>query len=239
MNLRVGVYGGTFNPVHLGHLRAAEEVAEQLRLERVLFVPSGQPPHKPLDDDSDPLATADQRLAWVRDAIAGNPRFELSTLEVERDGPSYLVDTLEELGHRLAPARPVFLLGRDAFQEMGGWREPRRLLTLADFAVTTRPPTPGDAGQAPGGEAPLESLSDWLPEEVRQDVELSADGRTATHREAGTRIELVGIHALDISATALRARVRAGRSLRYLVPEVVRESIEKSGAYSAPPTQVR
>ena len=217
MSARVGIYGGTFNPIHLGHLRAAEEVAERLGLARVLFVPSGQPPHK--SGEVDPIAPAADRLGWVRDAIADNDRFELATLEVEREGPSYLVDTLAELGRRLAPERAVFVLGRDAFQEMGGWREPRRLLTLADFAVTTRPPVRTG------------SLRDWLPDCVRDDVDLAPDGLAATHREAGTRIELVEITALEVSATDLRERVRSGRSLRYLVPEVVRESIEKSGAY--------
>ena len=219
MSARVGIYGGTFNPIHLGHLRAAEEVAEALGLARVLFVPSGQPPHK--TGDVDPIAPAADRLGWVRDAIADNHRFELATLEVEREGPSYLVDTLAELGRQLAPDRPVFVLGRDAFQEMGGWREPRRLLTLADFAVTTRPPVRTG------------SLRDWLPDCVRDDVDLAPDGLAATHREASTRIELVEITALEVSATDLRERVRSGRSLRYLVPETVRESIEKSGAYRA------
>jgi nicotinate-nucleotide adenylyltransferase len=221
MSARVGIYGGTFNPIHVGHLRAAEEAAEQLGLARVLFVPSGQPPHKHADVEAgpDPIAAASQRLAWVRDAIAGNPRFELATLEVDREGPSFLVDTLAELRTTLAPERPVFILGRDAFQDMGGWREPRRLLTLADFAVTTRPPVRTG------------SLREWLPDCVRGDVEIDPNGLAASHREAGTRIELVTITALDVSATDLRARVRAGRSIRYLVPESVRESIEQSSAW--------
>jgi len=223
MSARVGIYGGTFNPIHVGHLRAAEEVAERLELERVVFVPSGQPPHKRGDGADDPIAPAAERLAWVRDAIACNARFELSSLEVEREGPSYLIDTLEALGHELSLGREslLFILGRDAFQEMGDWREPRRLLTLANFAVTTRPPVRTG------------SLREWLPECVREDVDLEPDGLAANHREAGTRIELVPITALDVSATDLRARVRTGRSLRYLVPEVVRESIEKSNAYAS------
>lgn len=225
MTARIGVYGGTFNPVHLGHLRAATEVAEALELDRVVFVPSGQPPHK-RSDDGDPIAPAAQRLGWVRDAVALDPRFSLSTIEVDRTGPSFLVDTLAELGRQLAPARIVFLLGRDAFQDLGSWREPRRLLTLADFAVTTRP---GSDARSPAGD----DLREWLPGVVRGDFAVDASGRTATHREAGTRIELVSITALDISATDLRARVRSGRSLRYLVPEAVRESIEKSSAFAA------
>lgn len=221
----VGIYGGTFNPIHLGHLRAAEEVAEALGLERVLFVPSGEPPHKRAgrdgDGELDPIAASALRLEWVRAAVAGNPRFEVSTVEIERPGPSYLVETLLRLRESLAPARRVFILGRDAFQEMGGWREPERLLTLADFAVTTRPPI----------EPTTDRLDLWLPACARSDFEVASDGRSAVHREAGTRIHLVPITAVDISATDIRARVRAGRSIRYLVPDAVREAIERSGIY--------
>ena len=119
----IGVYGGTFNPIHVGHLRAAEEVAEVLGLSRVLFVPSATPPHK-VEDQRDAIAPAADRLAWVRLAIADNPRFEASAIEVERGGASYLVDTLRELRAKLAPGEPVFLVGSDAFAEMGAWREP-------------------------------------------------------------------------------------------------------------------
>jgi len=217
---RTGIYGGTFNPIHLGHLRAARSVADQLGLARVVFIPSGRPPHKHADDPDDPIADPNLRLSWVREAIADEPRFEASSLEVERDGPSYLVDTLAALRSERAGERLVFLLGRDAFEDLGNWREPRRLLTLADFAVTTRPPeTEGD-------------LRDWLPESVRGDIECAADGKVAFHREAGTRIELVDIRALDVSATAVRAHVRAGRPLEGLVPERIREKIERSGVYT-------
>jgi nicotinate-nucleotide adenylyltransferase len=229
---RIGIYGGTFNPIHTGHLRAAEEVAEKLGLERVVFVPSGQPPHKD-GQASDPIAPASLRLEWVRDAVAGNPRFEVSTLEIDRPGPSFLVDTLAELGKQLAPARPVFILGRDAFQEMGGWREPRQLLTLADLAVTTRPSNIEGTGTDTEA-SPKTGLSAWLPECVRSDIALSPGGFEGQHREADTRIELVEITALDLSATDVRARVRAQQSIRYLVPDAVRESIEKSGVYEAP-----
>jgi len=217
---RVGIYGGTFNPIHRGHLRAAEAVSEQLALSRVIFVPSGRPPHKADDDPAGPIAEAALRLGWVRDAVASNPRFEVSPLEVEREGPSYLVDTLAALRDQWAGERLVFVLGCDAFADLGDWREPRRLLTLADFAVMTRPPDDGT------------HLGHWLPDCVRGDVDLAADGRVATHREADTRIELVEICALDVSATDVRARARAGESLRDLVPESVCEAVEQSGVYA-------
>jgi nicotinate-nucleotide adenylyltransferase len=213
----VGIYGGTFNPVHLGHLRAAEEVLEALALERMLFVPSGQPPHKGGREDT--IAPAAERLEWVRLATEDNPRFGVESLEIERAGRSFLVDTLRTLGRRLSPALPVFTLGRDAFAEMDAWREPEHLLRLAHYAVTTRPPERG-------------TLRDWMPECARSAFALSRDGRSARHREAGTWIRFLEITALDVSASEIRARIRAGRSVRYLLPERVRERVLASGVYA-------
>ena len=109
-----GVFGGTFNPVHLAHLRVAEEVVENLGLERMVFVPSARPPHK-TTADSDPIAPASARLEWLRKAVSSNPRFEVDAVELEREGPSYLVDTLRSVGAKIAPELPVFALGCDAF----------------------------------------------------------------------------------------------------------------------------
>lgn len=215
-----GVLGGTFNPVHLGHLRAAEEVAEALGLARVLLVPSSRPPHKRAAA-GDPIAPAPLRLAWVRAAVADNPRLEADALEVERGGASFLVDTLRDLGRRLAPEKPVFLLGSDAFQEIETWRDPDALLALAHFAVMTRPPRR------------RESLREWLPASLAGALALDADGRSGRHRSAGTWIRLVEITALDISASDVRRRLREGRSVRYLLPEAVRCAVEESGAYAA------
>jgi nicotinate-nucleotide adenylyltransferase len=212
----IGIYGGTFNPIHLGHLRAAQEVAETLDLDRVLFVPSARPPHK--RDGAGALAPAADRLAWVRAAVADNPLFEVDPIEVERRGPSYLVDTLLEIGARTA-GPPVFILGQDAFSEMGTWREPERIVTLAHFAVTTRPPIVEG------------KLGEWIPTALRGAFELDPDGASGRHRETGTWIRLLPITPLDISATELRARIRTERSIRYLVPEGVRESIVESGCY--------
>ena len=109
------MFGGTFNPIHLGHLRAAEEVMECLELERMIFVLSARPPHKSAEND-DPIAPAQVRLEWLRRAVSSNPRFEIDAVEVDREGPSYLVDTLRSLGARTAPgASVVFTLGSDAF----------------------------------------------------------------------------------------------------------------------------
>ena len=214
---RIGLFGGTFNPIHLGHLRAAEEVAERLELERVVFLPSAEPPHKQAAGEV--IAPARERLAWVRRAIAGNPRFEVDPAELERGGPSYSVDTLRERSDLAAPEPPVFVIGLDAFQEIDSWREPEALFALASFAVMTRPP------------AEARSLAGCLPRCARPLLELAADGRSARHRSAGTFVQLVPITALDISSTDVRARLRAGLSVRYLVPEAVREAILETGVY--------
>ncbi|MBW2272225.1 MAG: nicotinate (nicotinamide) nucleotide adenylyltransferase [Deltaproteobacteria bacterium] len=219
---RIGIFGGTFNPIHQGHLRSAEEVAEALELDRVLFIPSARPPHKDATE-VEVIAPARERLAWVEQAVSDNPRFEVDTVEVERSGPSYLVDTLRAIGASCAPELPVFIVGHDAFVEIGSWREPETLFTLAHFAVTTRPPV--ERG----------SLGDWLPECVRGEIQVAEDGRSARHRRAGTWIRLVEITALAVSASDIRTRIREGYSVRYLLPDKVREAVLASGCYAARP----
>jgi len=214
----VGVFGGTFNPIHLGHLRAAEEVREALGLARVVFVPSADPPLK--RGGPDVMAPARQRFAWVELAIQGNPAFSVDGLELERPGPSYTVDTLRIFAERLAPARPVFIVGCDAFAELASWREPKALLELAHFAVLTRPP----AGSG--------SLADWIPPELAADLVLAPGGQEARHRNAGTWLRRVPIAALDVSSTDVRHRLREGRSVRYLLPNPVLDEVVRSGWYT-------
>ena len=214
----IGILGGTFNPVHVGHLRAAEEVSEILGLERVVFVPSAEPPHK--EGEREAIAPAKLRCEWVRLAVADNPGFALDTLEVERPGPSYTVDTLRIFGQRLAPEKPVFVIGDDAFAEIEAWREPSTLFTLAHFAVISRPP----AAEA--------SLAERLPAKFAEHFELDRKGELGRHRTAGSWLRRVEISALDISATDIRRRIREGRSVRYLIPETLREQVIGSGVYA-------
>ena len=223
---RIGLLGGTFNPIHIGHLRAAEEVREALRLVRILFIPSAMPPHK-VARDEDPIAPAAERLAWVESAIAGHSAFSVDRIEIDREGPSFLVDTLRSIRNAegvaagdTTPFRTVFIVGEDAFAEMGDWRSPEEIFELTDLAVMTRPP------------GRLERLEDRIPETVRDSYSFSACGQQARHNKSGTTIELVPISALDISSSAIRNRCREGRSIRYLVPESVRESIETSRRYA-------
>ena len=196
---RVGIYGGTFNPIHIAHLRAAEEVAEALDLERVIFVPSAQPPHKRASED-DPIAPAEERLAWVRAAVAGNPRFDVDAIEVERGGCSFAVETLRIIGRKTAPELPVFIIGQDAFVELGSWREPQRLITLANFAVTTRPP------------AEKGSLAEWLPSVYEDAVETAPDGLSGASARGSVRA-LSGSGRRDRSHGTKRG-LRSGRDAR-------------------------
>ena len=199
----LGVFGGTFDPIHNAHLAVAEEAAETLGLERVLFVPAGEPPHKP----GRAITPADDRLAMVELAIAGNPRFAVDRRELDRPGPSYTVDTLEALrADRLAAGQSVDLtlvLSAEAFLGLMSWREPRRVLELARVVVAPRDGYP-DAGP--------DFLAEHLPD--------FADRATFLD---GPRMRL--------SASDLRARVASGRSLRYLVPDAVSGYIGDHGLY--------
>lgn len=216
---RIGIYGGTFNPIHRGHLKAAREVAQALDLEHVLFVPSAQPPHK-THAEQDPIAPAQDRLRWVAAAIEGEPLFKLNDLELKRFGASYSIDTVRTLVDELAPARLVFILGHDAFIEMGSWKDPAAILELVDIVVMSRPPV------VPG------PLGEWLPDFARALVTIAEDGRSADCRSGDTRIEVLAIDALNVSASEVRSNLARGESIASLVPDAAREAILASGHYA-------
>ena len=199
----VGVFGGTFDPIHVAHLAVAQEAAESLGLERVLFIPAGQPPHKPGLE----ITSGRHRLAMVELAVAGNERFAASRLELDRAGPSYTVETLEALRASRSAAGTstdlVLILSAEAFLGLMTWRDPRRVLELARFAIAPRDGYP-DAGPA--------YLEEHLPDLADRAVFLD-----------GPRMRL--------SASELRDRAAAGRSLRYLVPDAVAAYIGDHGLY--------
>ena len=199
---RIGVLGGTFDPPHLGHLWLATLAAEELELERVLFMPAGEPPHK----RDRPLSAAADRLLMTRLAIAGEERFELSALEMERTGPSFTVDSVEELRRIHGPEVRLFLvMAADSLAQIDTWREPDRLLQLVEWAI----------GPRPGATAERTAL-----------VERFGVG--------AERIHLVDGPALDISSSEIRRRVAAGRTIRYLVPRSVEQHIHDRGLYGSP-----
>ena len=206
--MKLGILGGTFNPVHLGHLRAAEEVREALGIDRILFIPAKLPPHK----GAARIAPPEIRLELVRDALAGTPYFEVSDLELRREGPSYSAETLEQLRRRMAPGdRLWFLVGADAFREIHTWHRYPELFALADIAVMRRPPRGPDP-------APPPDLSDQF-----------SPSETGLRHVSGREVRFVPVTLLDISSTRIRGALSEGRSVRYLVPESVREKLETLG----------
>jgi nicotinate-nucleotide adenylyltransferase len=210
---RVGIFGGTFNPIHLAHLRSAEEVREAQGLDRILFVPSATPPHKRKYG----LVSAEHRLAMVRLAIAGNPSFRVSTIEIDRPGRSYSVDTLRALRARMPGVAFVFIMGLDTFREIDTWKEYERLFALADLVVTSRPPL-----REP-------NLRRALPVAVR--AQFCYRTGHLEHR-TGNRVVFQRISGLDISASAIRQRLSRGFSIRYLVPPAVERYIRRNGLYA-------
>ncbi len=213
--MRIGILGGTFNPIHIAHLRSAEEVLAAQQLDRVLFIPSATPPHKPAGG----LVPARHRLAMVKLAIAGNRRFAVSTIETDRGGRSYSVDTLRALRTRMPHARFFFILGLDAFREIGTWKDFRNLFLLCDLVVTSRPPFT---------QPPTRTL---LPVAVRAEFCYRPKQKILEHHK-GNRIIFQSVSALDISATSIRALRSRDQSIRYLVPELVERYIKRHRLYA-------
>jgi nicotinate-nucleotide adenylyltransferase len=197
----VCVLGGTFDPVHLGHLAAADDAADALGVDQVLFVPNRAPPHKVAWQVSDPI----DRLAMLRLAVPGNPRFDVSTVELDRSGPSYTLDTLRELRASLgAETRLVFLAGFDALAELHTWHQPQDLLDEFEIVLLDRPTN----------------------DDPRWDI--------AGRHFPGIRDRIRAVHVvqLAISSRDIRERVRAGKPYRYLVPEAVAQYIASHGLYA-------
>ncbi|HEY7311834.1 MAG TPA: nicotinate-nucleotide adenylyltransferase [Gemmataceae bacterium] len=203
--MRVGVFGGTFDPVHTGHLILAEQAHEQGRLDEVWFVPAPRPPHK----DEPDLTRFEQRVEMLALALAGNPAFRIDELEKERSGPSYTVDTLAELRRR-HPSHEFFLLvGSDTLVDLPHWHEPVRVLKQAGLLVMARP----------GSAVPtVEQLRAQLP----------------MPDEAPLRLQVVETPQIDISSRDLRRRAAAGRSLRYFLPRSVECYIHDKRLYRLP-----
>ena len=212
--MRIGILGGTFNPIHLAHLRSAEEVREAQQLDRILFIPSATPPHK----RSNGLAAAPHRLAMARLAIRGNPHFRVSTIEIERRGRSYSVDTLRALQARTPGAQFFFILGVDAFREIGTWKDYRSIFALCSLVVTSRPTYKNSP------------LIGALPVAVRADFCYRPRAQRLEHR-TGNQVIFQRISYLDISASAIRHRLHSGRSIRYLVPASVERYIVRHHLY--------
>jgi nicotinate-nucleotide adenylyltransferase len=211
---RTAVFGGSFNPIHLGHLVMADDLLERLTLDRVVFVPAAAPPHKP----ASLLASAERRYEMVRLAVAGHPGFEVSDIELRRRGPSYTVDTLEALAAR---GDELFLpVGSETFLDLLSWRQPRRLVALARLVVVPRTGSAFDPESA-------------AAQKVLREIGAERFGGPD---EPITPRTVVIVHAvsLPISSSDLRARARQGRSLDYRVPAAVVAYIRQHRLYEDP-----
>jgi len=199
--MHIGVFGGTFDPIHLGHLGAAEATRSALGLDRVIFVPAGEPW---LKADST-VSPARHRLEMVRLALAGEAHFELSTMEIDRPGPSYTVDTVRVLQREQGrEADIVLLIGSDALRDFPRWKQPARLIQICRLAAFARP------------DVAMPSLND---------LERAVPGISG-------RIDFVEIPPVDVSATEIRRLVTRGASIDHLVPQAVESYIHEHGLYS-------
>lgn len=200
---RVGVLGGTFDPVHNGHLHIARSLRQALDLDRIVWVPAGRPPHK-----AGQIVSSDRdRIAMLRLALAESPFDEISTVDIDRAGPSYTADSLELLQEQLAPARLVFLIGEDSLRDLPTWHDPDRIVAAAELAVAGRP----------GIDADLEAVARTIP-------------------SISERVHIVPMEELATSSSEIRQRVRAGEPLSGLVPPAVAEYIRNHALYTLPAT---
>ena len=209
--MRVGIFGGTFDPVHNGHLRAAEEIGESFSLEKVYFVPAYIPPHK----NTGNISAMEDRLAMVRLAIKGNRRFSASDAELRRGGISYSIDTIEIMEKRFKDV--YYLIGVDAFDEIDTWHRYEDLFYHTNFIVMVRPNHRKKSGLT------------MFPKNVRKQMTPLND--SSFQHNSGRQVYLQLITQLDISATRIRTSVGSRKSIRYLVPPAVETYIKEKGLY--------
>lgn len=213
--MRLGLFGGTFNPIHYGHLRSAEEIQESLALDHLLFIPAAHPPHK----EDAAVTSFEIRLEMTRLAVAEHPVFEVSDIEGQRSGKSYSIETLRQFRESYgAAAELFFILGLDSILEINTWKDYRQLFTLCHFVVLDRP------GFAP------QQLKTVLQEEVHPDCRYQESEGAYLH-PSGYRVYFRNTTRIDISSTRIRQLVRQGQSIRYLLPEAVRRYILNKNLY--------
>jgi nicotinate-nucleotide adenylyltransferase len=212
---RLGLFGGTFNPIHYGHLRSAEEVCEALNLTRLWFIPAGHPPHKTAES----VTPFEVRLEMTRLAVGEHPLMSVSDLEGRREGRSYSVETLRQIRREEGPGWELyFILGLDAVLEIATWKDYQELFTLSHIVVLDRP----------GYDRQL--LGEVLRREVHPQFR-RLQGEPGFQHPAGHKVIFQETTLMDISGTSIRNLVRQGRSIRYLLPEAVRRYIIKHKLY--------
>lgn len=211
--MRLGILGGTFDPIHLGHLRIAEEMYEELDLEKVYLIPGALPPHK----DRKPLTPFHDRLSMARLAVHGSSVLEILDLEGYRQGLSYSIETLKEIRQRFQPRLDLFfIIGMDAFQEIETWKDYKKLFDYTHFVVIKRPGFP------------FQELEAFV---LSLGVGFKRKGKDTFITPSGNILFYKEVTLLGMSSTGIREMVAGGRSIRFLVPESVRSYIMEKGLY--------
>ena len=213
--MKLGILGGTFNPVHYGHLRAAEEVCELLELDKILFIPSGKPPFKKSE-----LADARHRFKMTGLAVKGSPHFGISDIELKRRGVSYSVDTLGRLTAKYKNAEFFLILGIDAFLDLPSWKHPEKLLSLANLVIISRP-----------GFSFVNLLTLPYLKTVPKKTMEKLDKADAPDFYKSKNIFLCKITGFDVSASSIRRLITAGKSIKYLLPDSVESYIISNKLY--------
>jgi len=220
--MRIGLFGGTFNPVHFGHLRTVLEVRERFGLDRVYLIPSAMPPHK----SEAGIASPSDRLEMMRRAVENASDFVVSNVELMRTGPSYTIDTLSFFADVLPKTDPCFLIvGLDAFLEIHTWKDFRGILARIPLIVMGRP---GAFDRGKFQDMPL-AVADYL-DGLAPGYQYDRQQSVFVH-PGFQPVYLIGVTSLDISSSAIRSLVRSGRSIRFLVPETVSHIISSKGLY--------
>jgi nicotinate-nucleotide adenylyltransferase len=213
--VNIGIFGGTFDPIHYGHLRTAEEVRNLFHLEKVLFIPSADPPHK----DASSVTSASCRLEMVRSAVGDHPPFHASDLECRMGGKSYSIETLHLLRDRFGNAPFLFfILGSDAFIDIPTWKDWEDLFGLTNFVVIARPGYPVDG------------LQGILPNGLLDKFDYEPQHQKFTHR-SGYGVYFRRCSLIDISSTRIREMVKRGESIKYFLPKEVENYIDREGLY--------
>jgi nicotinate-nucleotide adenylyltransferase len=216
--MKVGIFGGTFNPIHYGHLRAAEEVREKLEFDKIVFIPSGKPPLK-----TEEITDAMHRYKMTMRAVANNHFFELSDIECRQIGKSYTVKTFEELKKNNPKAELFFILGIDAFLDIPNWWHPERLIELANLVIISRPGFSFIDLQA----SPYTKINRRILKELDS-------GKTETYKiklKSNKEAILLRVISIGISSTGIRSLIRQGKSIKYLLPAEVKSYIISNRLY--------
>ena len=213
--MRIGLFGGTFNPIHFGHLRSAEEIRESFQLEQIVFIPSAVPPHK----EGSGIICPNHRAKMVETAIKENPGFSLSDIEIIRPGKSYSIETIDHFNRNYGSDSTLFfIMGMDAFAEIATWKDYKDLFSICNFIVTTRPG------------CTIFHPADMLPSGMAGEFSYVSEESRFVHASAFS-LFIKEVTSLDISSSLIRKRIKENRSVRYFLPQAVIDYIYQNGLY--------